>query len=71
MICVTLRKPHKCYKPWGEEDPFGDEQSEKIRELQEHGIEIVEVVHTSAHIKDGNENYLKAKVSHGKHQLKL
>ncbi|EKO3953976.1 GTP cyclohydrolase II [Vibrio fluvialis] len=43
----------------------------KIRELKEHGIEIVEVVHTAAHIKSGNENYLKAKVSHGKHQLKL
>lgn len=43
----------------------------KIRELTEHGIEIIEVVHTSAHIKSGNENYLKAKVSHGKHQLKL
>ncbi|WP_081017624.1 GTP cyclohydrolase II [Vibrio metoecus] len=43
----------------------------KIRELKEHGIEIVEVVHTSAHIKAGNESYLKAKVSHGKHQLKL
>ncbi|MCR9988332.1 GTP cyclohydrolase, partial [Vibrio antiquarius] len=26
---------------------------------------------TSAHIKDGNESYLKAKVSHGKHNLKF
>ncbi|MFH4618613.1 GTP cyclohydrolase II [Vibrio furnissii] len=43
----------------------------KIRELKEYGIEIVEVVHTAAHIKSGNENYLKAKVAHGKHQLKL
>ncbi|WP_208638799.1 GTP cyclohydrolase II [Vibrio rhodolitus] len=43
----------------------------KVRELQEHGIEIVEVVNTLAHIKDGNESYLKAKVSHGKHLLKL
>lgn len=43
----------------------------KIRELQEHGISISEVVHTSAHIKEGNESYLKAKVSHGKHELKL
>ncbi|MCS0427796.1 GTP cyclohydrolase, partial [Vibrio diabolicus] len=25
----------------------------------------------SAHIKDGNESYLKAKVSHGKHNLKF
>lgn len=43
----------------------------KVRELQEHGIEIEEVVNTSAHIKDGNEGYLKAKVSHGKHKLHL
>ncbi len=43
----------------------------KIRELQEYGIEIAEVIHTAAHIKDGNRNYLKAKVSHGKHQLDL
>ncbi|OXX47136.1 GTP cyclohydrolase II, partial [Vibrio sp. V07_P2A8T137] len=32
----------------------------KSRELKEHGIEIVEVVNTAAHIKSGNENYLKA-----------
>lgn len=43
----------------------------KVRELREHGIEIVEVVNTAAHIKVGNENYLRAKVSHGKHNLKL
>ncbi|MGQ7549113.1 bifunctional 3,4-dihydroxy-2-butanone-4-phosphate synthase/GTP cyclohydrolase II, partial [Streptococcus suis] len=43
----------------------------KIRELQEHGIEIISVVNTAAHIKNGNEDYLKAKVSHGKHHLKL
>ncbi|MBA5761602.1 GTP cyclohydrolase II [Vibrio sp. 404] len=43
----------------------------KVKELQEHGIEIAEVVNTLAHIKDGNESYLKAKVSHGKHVLKL
>ncbi|ENK3144470.1 GTP cyclohydrolase II [Vibrio alginolyticus] len=43
----------------------------KIRELSEYGIEIGEVVNTSAHIKDGNKNYLKAKVSHGKHDLKV
>ncbi|MCF6451050.1 GTP cyclohydrolase II [Vibrio sp. MMG022] len=43
----------------------------KIRELSEYGIEIAEVVNTSAHIKDGNENYLKAKASHGKHHLKV
>ncbi|NIY81430.1 GTP cyclohydrolase II [Vibrio hepatarius] len=43
----------------------------KIKELSEHGIEIKGVVNTSAHLKDGNEGYLKAKVSHGKHDLKL
>ncbi|MGR5070042.1 GTP cyclohydrolase II [Vibrio alfacsensis] len=43
----------------------------KIRELSQYGIEIEEVINTSAHIKDGNENYLKAKVSHGKHHLKV
>ncbi|CAM3771778.1 GTP cyclohydrolase II [Vibrio aquimaris] len=41
----------------------------KINELSAYGIEIVEVVNTSAHIKDGNEHYLKAKVSHGNHLL--
>lgn len=43
----------------------------KVKELKEHGIEIAEVVNTLAHIKDGNESYLRAKVSHGKHLLKL
>ncbi|WP_070965367.1 GTP cyclohydrolase II [Vibrio sonorensis] len=43
----------------------------KIRELTEHGINIDEVVNTSAHVKDGNESYLKAKKSHGKHNLNL
>ncbi len=43
----------------------------KVNELREHGIEIIEVVNTAAHIKSGNESYLKAKVSHGKHNLKL
>lgn len=43
----------------------------KINDLKQHGIEIEQVVNTSAHIKDGNEGYLKAKVSHGKHRLDL
>ena len=34
--------------------PFYKKISKKIRELAEYGIEIVEVVNTSAHIKDGN-----------------
>ncbi|MGD8109167.1 GTP cyclohydrolase II [Vibrio sp. TRT 21S02] len=43
----------------------------KVKELQENGIVIEEVVNTSAHLKEGNESYLQAKVSHGKHNLKL
>ncbi|UTT85921.1 GTP cyclohydrolase II [Vibrio pelagius] len=43
----------------------------KINELKSYGIEIEEVVNTAAHIKSGNENYLKAKVSHGKHNLNI
>ncbi|MGF1720595.1 GTP cyclohydrolase II [Vibrio kyushuensis] len=43
----------------------------KIKELQDNGIKIAEVVNTSAHVKSGNESYLQAKVSHGKHNLKL
>ena len=41
----------------------------KIRELSENGINIVEVVGTKAHIKDGNESYLKTKASHGHHRF--
>ena len=43
----------------------------KIKELKSYGIEIEEVVNTAAHIKSGNESYLKAKVSHGKHNLNI
>jgi len=43
----------------------------KIKDLQSFGIEIEEVVNTSAHLKSGNESYLQAKVSHGKHDLDL
>ncbi|MEC7940538.1 MAG: GTP cyclohydrolase II [Pseudomonadota bacterium] len=43
----------------------------KVNELKSYGIEIEEVVNTSAHIKSGNESYLKAKVSHGKHNLDI
>ncbi|WP_305838404.1 GTP cyclohydrolase II [Photobacterium leiognathi] len=42
---------------------------EKIRELSENGINIVEVVGTKAHVKDGNESYLKTKASHGHHRF--
>lgn len=41
----------------------------KINDLKGYGIQIDEVVNTSAHIKDGNESYLQAKASHGKHNL--
>ncbi|KEY90916.1 GTP cyclohydrolase-2 [Candidatus Photodesmus blepharus] len=43
----------------------------KVRELKENGIAIDEVVNTSVHVKSGNQGYLKAKISHGKHNLKL
>lgn len=43
----------------------------KIKEIQALGIELEEIINTSAHIKHGNENYLKAKVSHGKHTLDI
>lgn len=43
----------------------------KIKELQNLGIELEEVIKTSAHVKHGNEDYLKAKVSHGKHNLDI
>lgn len=43
----------------------------KIREIQEHGIQLEAVVGTQAHLKDGNKMYLKAKVSHGKHKLTI
>ncbi|MGO2497978.1 MAG: GTP cyclohydrolase II [Vibrio litoralis] len=41
----------------------------KMKELQEFGIELEEVIPTHVHIKHGNESYLKAKASHGKHRL--
>lgn len=43
----------------------------KIKDIQNLGIELTEVINTSAHIKHGNESYLKAKVSHGKHKLDI
>lgn len=43
----------------------------KMKELQEFGIELDEVIPTHVHIKHGNESYLKAKASHGKHRLKF
>ncbi|MEF1255924.1 MULTISPECIES: GTP cyclohydrolase II [unclassified Vibrio] len=43
----------------------------KVNDLKQFGIEIEQVVNTSAHVKDGNQGYLKAKMSHGKHNLDL
>lgn len=43
----------------------------KMKELQEFGIELEEVIPTYVHLKSGNESYLKAKASHGKHRLKF
>ncbi|WP_062709406.1 GTP cyclohydrolase II [Grimontia marina] len=43
----------------------------KVREIQDHGIKLEGVVGTQAHVKEGNEMYLKAKVSHGKHKLTI
>ena len=43
----------------------------KIRELKEHGIDVTQSINTSAHVKDGNKHYLKAKIAHGNHDLKL
>ncbi|UXI02534.1 GTP cyclohydrolase II [Photobacterium sp. TY1-4] len=41
----------------------------KIKELEDNGIEIAEVVGTKAHVKEGNEQYLRTKASHGKHRF--
>lgn len=43
----------------------------KIKEIQDHGIQLEAVIGTQAHLKDGNKLYLKAKVSHGKHRLSI
>ncbi len=43
----------------------------KIREIQNYGIRLEEVVGTQAHIKEGNKHYLEAKKSHGKHKLNM
>ncbi|MDO6705443.1 MULTISPECIES: GTP cyclohydrolase II [unclassified Photobacterium] len=41
----------------------------KIQDLEALGISIAEVVGTKAHLKEGNENYLRAKASRGKHRF--
>lgn len=42
----------------------------KIKDIQDYGIELDEVVNTHAHVKKGNEHYLKSKADHG-HKLDL
>lgn len=42
----------------------------KIEDIQGYGIELDEVVNTHAHVKKGNEHYLKSKADHG-HKLDL
>jgi GTP cyclohydrolase II len=43
----------------------------KLNALKEAGIEVLEQVGTSAHIKEGNEAYLETKVKFGSHTLDL
>ncbi|OCH15697.1 MULTISPECIES: GTP cyclohydrolase II [unclassified Aliivibrio] len=40
----------------------------KIKDIQDYGIELEEVVNTHAHVKKGNEHYLQSKADHG-HKL--
>jgi len=43
----------------------------KINALNDYGLIVEEEINTSTHIKDGNEDYLKAKVDNAGHKLKL
>ncbi|MGF1762719.1 GTP cyclohydrolase II [Aliivibrio kagoshimensis] len=43
----------------------------KITDIQNYGIDVIEVINTHVHVKSGNESYLESKKSHGKHQLNL
>lgn len=43
----------------------------KIKELEDLGIEIEQVIATKVHLKKGNEHYLQAKREHGNHNLKI
>ena len=43
----------------------------KVSEIQDHGIVLASVLGTQAYQKEGNTNYLKAKISHGKHKLSI
>jgi GTP cyclohydrolase II len=41
----------------------------KAKALTDYGIKVIEEVSTSTHLKDGNEDYLKAKVTNAGHKL--
>jgi len=43
----------------------------KAKALKDYGLTIEEEVNTSTHIKDGNEDYLQAKVDNAGHKLDL
>lgn len=43
----------------------------KVKALTDYGLTVVKEVNTSTHIKDGNEDYLKAKVDNAGHKLDL
>jgi len=43
----------------------------KAKALKDYGLTVEEEVNTSTHIKDGNEDYLKAKVDNAGHKLEL
>jgi len=43
----------------------------KAKALTDYGLTVIEEVNTSTHLKDGNEDYLKAKVSKAGHKLIL
>jgi len=43
----------------------------KVKALSDYGLTVEEEVNTSTHIKEGNEDYLKAKVDNAGHKLTL
>jgi len=43
----------------------------KAKALTDYGLTIEQEVNTSTHVKDGNEDYLKAKVDNAGHKLNL
>jgi len=43
----------------------------KAKALTDYGLTVDKEVNTSTHIKDGNEDYLKAKVDYAGHKLEL